>query len=55
MKCQANLEIAGSPRNVFRYSRVSGLTVEVARWFGEGASRLLTRIKRRMPQGEMRE
>jgi hypothetical protein len=30
VKCQANLEIAGSPRNVFRYSLMAAVTWEVA-------------------------
>ncbi len=50
VKCQANPEIAGSPRNVFRYSLSTKATVEVAHWNGDGASRLLTRLKRRMPR-----
>ena len=49
VKCQANPEIAGSPRNAFRCSPRWGAP-EVARWIGEGASRLPTRTKRRMPQ-----
>ena len=51
VKCQANPEIAGSPRNVFRYSLDAQITAEVAHWNGDGASRLLTRLKRRMPRG----
>ena len=33
VKCQTNPEIAGSPRNVFRYSLKSNLE-EVGHWMG---------------------
>ena len=33
VKCQSNPEIAGSPRNVFRYSLNDSLR-EVGRWMG---------------------
>ena len=33
VKCQSNLEIAGSPRNVFRYSLCFWLQ-EVEHWMG---------------------
>ena len=36
VKCQSNPEIAGSPRNVLRYS-LSGCTSEVERRDGRGA------------------
>ena len=36
VKCQSNLEIAGSPRNVFRCSLNRSL-VEVGLWMGKGA------------------
>src|SRR5688572_32014919 len=49
VKCQASSEIAGSPRNVFRYSLGVRHAMEVAHWIGDGASRLLTQLKRRMP------
>jgi hypothetical protein len=48
VKCQANLEIAGSPRNAFRCSPWERPT-EVASRIGTGAYRLPTRTKRRMP------
>ncbi len=35
MKCQSNVEIAGSPRNVLRYSHHTPLLV-VERWMGSG-------------------
>ena len=35
VKCQPNLEIAGSPRNVFRCSLNRSL-VEVGLWMGKG-------------------
>jgi hypothetical protein len=37
VKCQPNTEIAGSPRNVLRYSRLRA-TLEVERWMGKGPS-----------------
>src|SRR5215213_4538095 len=54
VKCQANPEIAGSPRKVFRYRLGRGVTAEVAHWIGAGAYRLPTRTKRRMPPGRGR-
>ena len=35
VKCQSNLEIAGSPRNVFRCS-LRRFVAEVEHWMGEG-------------------
>ncbi len=35
MKCQSNVEIAGSPRNVLRYSH-EVLLLEVERWMSSG-------------------
>ena len=35
VKCQSNWEIAGSPRNVFRYSLFEGV-FEVKHWMGKG-------------------
>ena len=35
VKCQSNLEIAGSPRNVLRYS-LTGSVAEVEHWMGAG-------------------
>ena len=49
VKCQANPEIAGSPRNAFRCSPGQEHTAEVASRIGTGACRLPTRTKRRMP------
>ncbi len=37
VKCQPNTEIAGSPRNVLRYSHAAAV-VEVERWMGTGPS-----------------
>jgi hypothetical protein len=54
VKCQANPEIAGSPRNAFRCS-LAPATAEVASRIGTGACRLPTRTKRRMPWCAMRE
>jgi hypothetical protein len=51
VKCQSNLEIAGSPRNGFRAS-LAGQPLEVEHWIGAGAYRLPTRIKLRMPVAE---
>ena len=45
VKCQANPEIAGSPRNAFRCSLGARPAMEVAHWIGEGASRLPTRTQ----------
>ena len=39
VKCQSNPEIAGSPRNVLRYS-LSRWFVEVEHWMGEGPPRV---------------
>ena len=50
VKCQANPEIAGSPRNAFGCSPGAG-PAEVASRMGKGACRLPTRTKRRMPWG----
>ena len=49
VKCQSNLEIAGSPRNSFRASLGDMPTPAVEHWMGDGASRLLTPTKLRMP------
>jgi hypothetical protein len=54
VKCQANLEIAGSPRNVLRYG-LGPPAPEVASRIGKGACRLPTRTKRRMPGRRARE
>jgi hypothetical protein len=51
VKCQANLEIAGSPRNALRCSLGAPAT-EVACRIGKGACRLPTRTKRRMPSSQ---
>ena len=50
VKCQSNPEIAGSPRNGLRFSPPGGRLVEVGRWMDEGAWRLPTPTKPRMPQ-----
>ena len=39
VKCQSNLEIAGSPRNVLRYS-LTGSVLEVEHWMGAGPYRV---------------
>ena len=39
VKCQSNPEIAGSPRNVLRYS-LSWCMAEVEHWMGEGPPRV---------------
>ena len=39
VKCQSNLEIAGSPRNVLRYS-LTGSVSEVEHWMGAGPYRV---------------
>ena len=45
--CQANLEIAGSPRNIFRYS---GLIVSGGRALdGSGGSNTIGPLKLRIP------
>ena len=39
VKCQSNLEIAGSPRNVLRYS-LGCSVLEVEHWMAEGPYRV---------------
>jgi hypothetical protein len=39
VKCQSNPEIAGSPRNVLRYS-LPWCMAEVEHWMGEGPPRV---------------
>jgi len=39
VKCQSNLEIAGSPRNVLRYS-LTCFVEEVEHWMGAGPYRV---------------
>ncbi len=39
VKCQSNSEIAGSPRNVLRYS-LTGSVLEVEHWMGAGPYRV---------------
>ena len=39
VKCQSNLEIAGSPRNVLRYSLTCSVA-EVEHWMGAGPYRV---------------
>ena len=39
VKCQSNLEIAGSPRNALRCS-LTCFVVEVERWMAEGPHRV---------------
>ena len=39
VKCQSNLEIAGSPRNVLRYS-LTRFAAEVEHWMGAGPYRV---------------
>ena len=40
MKYQSNVEIAGSPRNVSRYSRYISPTAGVERWWDAGGASL---------------
>ena len=49
VKCQSNPEIAGSPRNGLRFSPGADALPEVGRWMDEGAWRLPTPTKPRMP------
>src|SRR6266545_2885342 len=49
VKCQSNPEIAGSPRNGLRFSSFGVPLAEVGNWMGEGARRLPTPTKPRMP------
>src|SRR5690606_15839640 len=51
--CQANREIAGSPRNGF-WASLARWPSEVEHWIGAGAHRLPTRTKLRMPVARTR-
>jgi hypothetical protein len=52
--CQTNPGIAGTPRNVFRYSLGVSL-VEVGHWMDSGDNILPTPTKPRMPLAKVQE